>query len=1206
MKSRFKRVLSLLLAFAIIFSLIPSQEKKIVKAEDGHSKDIRKWVQEHTPIYAGYYRVWNDVANVKNENAKTKMSDIPAEVDMVLAFYDNELEKIPVDTYHEYVEKLHNQGTKVIGSIFIHKLFEDIVVSEEKVESLVKEGYKIDKNKEGKSVVKFVDSEEGYKQRARYILDTYVYQYNFDGLDVDMETNDLDEGKDALRKADAVFKELGKEIGPKGNKNKLFIYDTTKVADKPIFKNNHDLIDLVLLQVYGKTSEHGVKGNNGENLYSVDYYSDTFMKYIQPKQLLVGFSFYEECSPKDNRWYDVPTKTGAYITRRDETGKVSIEHKLEAGIEESRAGRYANWQPKEGLKGGLFSYAIDRDGVAHPMESDANIFSSGLKATYSESDYLMGSTYSDSVKLKKMMASSDDYRIIDSKDFPDPALLNEVKTKVSKFYGDLKKYKGDLVLDNSDIKDLSGLSALENIKSLELKGLSKLTSLSNKDLPKSLIIDSSSPYAKEDAIVKFSGLISLESLDLSSMKLEELNILDGANWTNLKSVNISNNNLDLSPATKNREAVDAFLQTIEKNGGSLSHMDFSNQRPKGYFPSTFSPSNVRLDNESVKDYDLKNEILKGAVTASGYYVEKADNFADLKNYKIEGKTFVDESYTYEDFIKGVDYKDFKLEIRDSLTNKISLESFKENFANNSDESYKVEYFNDEGQSVHVLNVVKGEGKENLELVSKNVKPYGYDEEENSLIERAFDGEVKSNINEHAFFQFNAPGSFMFELNDMPKVNLWKLYQASSYRDNKENDIESASLEYIADMNFKLDDNLSINEKYNKLREQKWTRADGFEAGTDPIYVKELANIKARYWRFNFETVTGGKKEYAFPYVPEIQFYGSDVNSAKLVDLLEKAKKLDKEEYTTSSFARLENFMERASYLLSESNASQSQIDNLVFEIESAIENLERINLDEKYDTLALNNELKAQLDIAKKIDTSKVEKDILEELNELIAKGEMLLGEDMASKKDLSNLIEDLKGVIEKAKIVKENKVKLYTKFNVYLRPEKNSSDYLKILKTNTLVEGVVDGSWLRMEKDGVISYVALWALSANETLVEGYIISNTAYLNEINGKKIGNLKLGDKVRGKVVSENNEWLEIEVAGEKAYIEYKYLGEKYKIQCDLYYREKPRDKGKLLGTVKEDTIVYGRKFNEYWMEYRLPEKHGNKAVFSAAKFFEEVK
>lgn len=65
---------------------------------------------------------------------------------------------------------------------------------------------------------------------------------------------------------------------------------------------------------------------------------ESFAPLIPSERYLIGFSFYEE--------YD--------LNRWDDTSEP---------FETSRAAAYADWQPDGATKAGVFSYAVDRDGV---------------------------------------------------------------------------------------------------------------------------------------------------------------------------------------------------------------------------------------------------------------------------------------------------------------------------------------------------------------------------------------------------------------------------------------------------------------------------------------------------------------------------------------------------------------------------------------------------------------------------------------------------------------------------------------------------------------------------------------------------------------------------------------------------------------------------------------------------------------------------
>lgn len=187
----------------------------------------------------------------------------------------------------------------------------------------------------------FSNDPAGYERLAEKIYQEWVVAFGLDGIDIDVERG-LNTSQ--LKQATGVFAALRKKLGP----NKLLVFDTNLDGNQPLFKNVAPLIDYMLLQAYGR-SVSGLQGT-----------WNTFRGKIKPAQFLVGFSFYEE---RDlNRWGD---------TKKP--------------FETSRAYQYAMWQPLGSIKGGSFSYAVDRDGVA---DGD---------------DVLRPTTYSWTKNLKKAM-----------------------------------------------------------------------------------------------------------------------------------------------------------------------------------------------------------------------------------------------------------------------------------------------------------------------------------------------------------------------------------------------------------------------------------------------------------------------------------------------------------------------------------------------------------------------------------------------------------------------------------------------------------------------------------------------------------------------------------------------------------------------------------------------------------------------------------
>ncbi|SEQ36173.1 EndoS/ChiA family endoglycosidase [Pseudomonas soli] len=140
-----------------------------------------------------------------------------------------------------------------------------------------------------------------------------------DGLDIDIE-HTLNEAQ--RKQAEAVSRELRTLLG----QERLFVFDTTENGDVALIRALAPQLNYILFQAYGQTPAR-VQG----------HYDRMFKDFLPPSRFMVGFSFYEE---RGTRWGDV----------RDP-------------LESSTAHAYAAWTPTQGPKAGIFSYAVDRDGV---------------------------------------------------------------------------------------------------------------------------------------------------------------------------------------------------------------------------------------------------------------------------------------------------------------------------------------------------------------------------------------------------------------------------------------------------------------------------------------------------------------------------------------------------------------------------------------------------------------------------------------------------------------------------------------------------------------------------------------------------------------------------------------------------------------------------------------------------------------------------
>ena len=172
----------------------------------------------------------------------------------------------------------------------------------------------------------------GYAKTAKYIMDSIVNRYGLDGYDIDVESNPTGS---TLTDMTGVYKALSKYLGPKSGTGKLLTFDTNQSGSNGLFRNVYSLVSYVWLQAYGRGSG------------TLQSTWNTFSPYISSSQFVPGFSFYEENGYPGNYWDDV--------------------HYPINGLGTGTAYDYARWEPTTPKKGGVFGYAIDRDG---PLTSD--------------------------------------------------------------------------------------------------------------------------------------------------------------------------------------------------------------------------------------------------------------------------------------------------------------------------------------------------------------------------------------------------------------------------------------------------------------------------------------------------------------------------------------------------------------------------------------------------------------------------------------------------------------------------------------------------------------------------------------------------------------------------------------------------------------------------------------------------------------------
>ncbi|HVI46686.1 MAG TPA: glycosyl hydrolase family 18 protein [Chitinophaga sp.] len=242
-------------------------------------------------IYAGFYRLEGPCYGAAP--AGTNFSQVPDSLDILILFCFSPSSPV-VSQVPGWINTLHTKGTKVIltGNL-------DLVAGA-------------------------THDSAGYAKTAKYIMDSVVNKYGFDGYDIDIESTPSGQ---TLTDMAGVYTALSKYLGPKSGTGKLLTFDTNQSGSNSLFKKVYSMVDYVWLQAYGRGAS------------TLESTWQTFAPYIKSTQFVPGFSFYEERGYPSNVWYDVTYPVNG-------TG---------------RAYDYARWQPSSGTKGGVFSYAIDRD-----------------------------------------------------------------------------------------------------------------------------------------------------------------------------------------------------------------------------------------------------------------------------------------------------------------------------------------------------------------------------------------------------------------------------------------------------------------------------------------------------------------------------------------------------------------------------------------------------------------------------------------------------------------------------------------------------------------------------------------------------------------------------------------------------------------------------------------------------------------------------
>ena len=885
-----------------------------------------------------YYRTWHDVASTggdgQSHGGLNKMSEIPAEVDLAFVFTDwTAKDSIFWTTLKDtYVPALKKQGTRVIRTIGIRELTSE-------------RGVLYDNNHE--LIPTAGQSEEAlsarYAEYAKIIFDEYVNKHNLDGLDIDLEQHDEPKNaakrmarhgedpkchkqsdeieEDKFLQAIGIVNELRKIAGNDGHGvGKLLILDTTIPAEMSrIFQETATLWDYILVQKYG---QHLAEKKDSEE----DNYGQLNWKHfgrygVKPEHFMYGFSFYEEDGDKNNNvWADTVSLKGTGETKENNSpldpknnnrpewkwhlANQVLETRNPGTPEDSNAYRHAKWQPKEGMKGGIFSYAVDRDGVEEGI--DATKAKCGRRnendplSISEQSDYYgkwgnntkhFHTEYSWTKALKKIMLEDEDYKGITEAEIPDAALRNTIIKQIRKNWkGNIERFGGELILDDPAIVSLEGLNKFKSLKKLTLKNLPNVKELTKEMLPDSLKPSYvNAPYEQTEETLVLENLSGLEKLDLSGFDLEHLPVKNAATFTNLKSFDVSGNKIDFS-AGEDKTALEALYALVKAKEGHT--FEFGSQKPQGYMPKVYKTA--KLDDSANDEKIPVGSLFAFGVGTANREVVAENGFDAYKAKTVlePAKTFIDENYRWEDFkaftnvdnqISNISFtnepaKD-KVEILDHSSANVTAAQ-QDGISRKTQETYFLTYskyyqnmkqYDEKGnfigesagyRKLHTCKIVVGEELEKLTNFALNAKVIGMSFENNPSW-GIFPTRVINNV-------FN--GKMAEEKN---KVMLGGSWGSASYwlafDIGKEKEISS----WIVDTRYDNDGNGSIIQSIKKGElyyfegaekptdeemkdDSKWKKADEYDdASLDGVYSKTFNSpIRARYWKYQIKDQGG--------------------------------------------------------------------------------------------------------------------------------------------------------------------------------------------------------------------------------------------------------------------------------------------------------------------------------------------------------------
>lgn len=260
------------------------------------------------PIVAAYYRTWRDKEIQQHPGDKIgpnviAMTDIPHNIDVLSLIHVPDHQQSDQQFWSTftstYLPELHRRGTKVLYTLDISTILDP-----------------------GLSPT---SSPEEFAAHARRLVEKYVRPYQLDGIDIDMERDLNSDQRRVLRNTVRALSQL---VGPFSNTDTLLTYNTNRDAQKAYVDEVAQYVNYVFVQTYHVTDPAEIQNS----------YWNTYRFFLSSCQFLPSYA-----NPEENDRNRFPGAIGP--------------------VEDTPAVKIARWQPHQGgVKGGIMTYAIDRDG----------------------------------------------------------------------------------------------------------------------------------------------------------------------------------------------------------------------------------------------------------------------------------------------------------------------------------------------------------------------------------------------------------------------------------------------------------------------------------------------------------------------------------------------------------------------------------------------------------------------------------------------------------------------------------------------------------------------------------------------------------------------------------------------------------------------------------------------------------------------------